>query len=459
MRTFALLILALFGGLASTFAQSYYLAAPTAPTDSIPFLKRWEENRRAALQPVPKEQMEYYQPAFDSRYDYLAESLREGHFLFHPSLQAFLDSLLQEIVTANPTLAQQSMEVLVGRYATPNAVSLGDGTFIFNIGLLRRLQHSDQLTFILCHEIAHVQLQHLESRLARHSTYAEEAKQRQRAWRKAIRRGELNELAGQMQTELYGERRHSRQAEAAADSLGLILLANTGVNPEVAAQALAILDSIDQEKYSPMLDLPTQLHAPAYPVKSRWLTEEELMFGGEMNSEEEEVGFWNQDSLRTHPDGQFRLARLQEQVKQLPKAVVPPANTTNDSYTKWEVIADYEHVLGLLDLGKSGTALYHALKLQQRFPADAFLSYLIGRSMRQVYAASLDHRFSAEVPTPRSRPEEDWRELMRMLRKMRTSELAKLAQNYLQYQQTRYPDYLPLAEELTQLEALIPSKD
>lgn len=444
----------MFGAL-STFAQGYYTAAPTVPADSVSYLERWEANRQRSLQLAPIAHTDYYQSVFDSRYDYLAEGLREGHFLFHPSLQAFLDSLVQVIIAANPDLSNPSMEVLVGRYATPNAVSLGDGTFIFNIGLLRRLENTHQLTFVLCHEIAHVQLQHLESRLARKSAYAKSSKKRQRAWRRAIRKGEVNELAAQMQADLYGERRHSRKAEAAADSLGLILLANTGVGAEAATEALAILDSIDQEKYTAALDLTAQLHAPAYPVKSRWLAPEELMFGGKMSEKEEELGFWNQDSLRTHPNCQHRLTRVQAQSKQLSSAIPPVADLNSGDYTKWEVIADYEHILGLLDLGKSGTALYHTLKLQQRFPGDAFLSLLVGRSLRQIYAASLGHRFSSEVPTPRSRPEEDWQKLMQMLRKMRTSELAKLAQNYLQHQQTLYPEYLALAEELAQLEALI----
>jgi predicted SprT family Zn-dependent metalloprotease len=458
MKTNTLLTIALCLGALSTFAQGYYTAAPTAPADSISYLQRWEANRQMALQLAPEEHIEHYQEVFDNRYDYLTESLREGHFLFHPSLQAFLDSLVQVIVAANPGLAKQSMEVLVGRYDTPNAVSLGDGTFIFNIGLLRKLQHSDQLTFVLCHEIAHLQLQHLESRLARKAKYAENDKGRQRAWRKAAKKGETNELANQLQADLYGERRHSRQAEEAADSLGLVLLANTGINSGAAIQALAILDSIDQEKYTTALDLTAQLHAPAYPIKSRWLAAEELLFGGEMSNEEEEVGYWNQDSLRTHPDCQHRLNLVQTQAQQLPALTASVSVPNSNDYTKWEIITDYEHILGLLDLGKSGSALYHALKLKQSFPNDAFLSLLVGRSLRQIYAASLDHRFSSEVPTPRSRPDEDWQELMRMLRKMRTSELAKLAQNYLQYQQTLYPEYLPLAEELAQLEDLIPER-
>lgn len=441
-----LIVLSLtFYCLTSICAQSPYQVLDYLPADSNVYTSRWYEKFEISNTNAPEKYAEYFEEVYQNRYDYLCQNLVNEQFLFDKGLNNYIDSLLQIIVKANPELQPLSLHVLVGRSAVPNALSLGDGTFIFNLGLLRRLDNADQLAFVLCHEIAHVRLEHLEKGLSRSAAFVFD-KDRKKEWKKIAEEEDRAKALAALQNALYGQRRHSRANESSADSLGLSYLLNTSFDPNASWQCLRILDSIDREKYQFPINLNEQLGTVDYPIKNRWVKEETLMFGGNMTNEEETN--WDADSLRTHPNC---AQRARVSIKKLTQETVlndsvKTKNTVQFQY--WIKIADYEMVAALLDNKHTAAAIYHSLKLQREHPNDPYLRTLIGRSLNQLHQAVIDRNFDDQIARPRSRQEEDWAELMRMLGRMRKTEFALLAKHYLTAQAIRFPDYLPLQKAL-----------
>src|SRR5690606_22158221 len=79
-------------------------------------------------------------------------------------LESYLNGLLLEIAEINK-IGTQSLRIFLSRDTAPNAFSLGDGNFVFNLSLLNRLENEDELRFIIAHELAHYQLDHLKKRM------------------------------------------------------------------------------------------------------------------------------------------------------------------------------------------------------------------------------------------------------------------------------------------------------
>lgn len=71
--------------------------------------------------------------------------------------------LLSHIALSNPEIDTSNILVFFNRSAIPNAYSTGDGSIYINYGLLNILENEAQLIFILAHEIAHIQAQHVKS--------------------------------------------------------------------------------------------------------------------------------------------------------------------------------------------------------------------------------------------------------------------------------------------------------
>ena len=97
---------------------------------------------------------------YEWRYNYVESLLDNKAARYNDSLQSYLDEVFRQITQANPELRRLDLRYLVSNSPVPNAFSLGDGTFVINLGLVRKLENEAQLAFIICHEIAHFYLDH-----------------------------------------------------------------------------------------------------------------------------------------------------------------------------------------------------------------------------------------------------------------------------------------------------------
>jgi predicted Zn-dependent protease len=155
-----------------------------------------------------------------------ANGSREKQYIIEPFVNQYLTAILDSVVRGNRIKGKY--EVVCTRYLVPNAFNLGDNRLYINIGLLEQLQNESQLAFLLCHELSHQLLLHVQD------TYiANETRAKDKSIKKEIRdinKAKYNKLDKTFQfikNTQYDYARHSRSQEKSADSMALVLMMKT----------------------------------------------------------------------------------------------------------------------------------------------------------------------------------------------------------------------------------------
>jgi Zn-dependent protease with chaperone function len=311
--------------------------------------------------------------------------------------QQYLDGLLARIVSANPYLGQYAIRCYFSRSYIPNAEYIGEGIILVNMGLFQRLHDESEAAFVVCHEIAHCMLRHQENSMAKYvaainsdETQASLRKVQRAEYRK---KDKLEHLVKEL---AFDSRRHSRDHEAQADSMGVELMRRTGFELRGALTTLALLDGIDKEDFDMKACLQQVFNAKEYPFQAKWLREEGGLLGGHARLQETELI----DSLKTHPACKQRI----ELLKPVIGTTAGGHSWLTDSVTFFALQERfrYEVIEYAFASGEYSGSLFIALRLLRDRPGDGWLVAHIGRVLNGLYVAEKDHRLSkiADLPSP-----------------------------------------------------------
>jgi len=421
----------------SSFSQvGSYEPLSSKPKSVNRIIGKMEKRLERDLKKIPKKNRKEIKEFYETRFENISNKLYNGHYLFQDSINKYFDQILLNIMDANPKLrSKRDVRLFLSRYYWPNATCLGEGTLVMNIGLLRRLENESQVAFILAHELAHFILNHVNS--AVHKRVAKLNSSQARKVIRDMKKGRYN--ANQQADEflkdvVFDHRKHSRDHEAEADSLAIILLQGTDYDLEQGLRVLEILDKIDEEKYPNQLNLKEKFSSPDYPFKNRWLLKET---GLSMAKSDDFA--WNADSLKTHPDCKDRIIKLKR---------IIPANyesgqlniQTSLSFESLVRIADFEMVASTYEIGNYGRALYYCLQLLEKYPDNAWLRATVGISFFDIYVAQDNHTLRKFVDLPSKKYKEDYRELMQFIQNLRLKEIANISYFYLRNGKAAFED-------------------
>ena len=154
---------------------------------------------------------------YDMMTSYLKLGVKQERFIKDYSIETLVNSTYKKIIDAN-SLTCSPGNILIFRSALINATCIGEGTLLINVGLLARLQNESELAFIIAHELAHYEIDHVKKRIFQ---AANENLDRQIAY--VMKKG----IQGKVNTEdleyissiIYKRGRFSRENEMEADSL------------------------------------------------------------------------------------------------------------------------------------------------------------------------------------------------------------------------------------------------
>ena len=416
-------------------SQTVFTPAPTKPVDLDNYLTLLEDDLNTNMKNLPKGQRHIFKKFFAHRYEYLSNSLENGHFLFSEDLSTYLQNILEEICRANPELPCERFRLFVGRYGSPNASSLGDGFFVFNLGLLTKLENESQIAFILCHEIAHSELKHADHTLKNHSETIG-SKKTQRDLRRSARMG-MDDKVSMLREIVYETRRLSREHESEADAFGLSLMCNTRFDASQALRTMEILDSIDLFIFNDVFDLKTIFHSNDYAFKDRWLATQTTMDFSPAAIEESTK--FQRDSMRTHP-------YCTERRNLLAKALAN-CNHGNQSHLQEKKLLDdllrsmdFELAEGYHSFQQIDECLFHTLTLLQSYPDSPYLHGKVGHCLYAAHRAMLEHTFHTAVSQPAPHQAPGFHQLVTFLHNLRTKEIQKIAYHYLKDREEKYAD-------------------
>ena len=321
----------------------------------------------------------------------LNKQIRDSQYVFNSVLNAKLTPILKEIYASNKDIDPSGHYFLMNASPVPNAACYGDGLFSLNLGLLSILENDDELAFILCHEMAHLYLDHVGKNINNAIDMLNSSEVEKRAKRiKRQRYGTTRQGLKLLEELSYDILDHSRKAEAQADSLGYVFFSKTKYNPKASITSLQKLGDLEDMIFSDSVAIAPMFDLEAYPFRKAWLKKEETFFNTTEKIDDYE---WNKDSLKTHPDIPYRI----EQINKHFKVTEGPGhkdyfNAINEPF---RLLAPQIYN----DLKRFDFSIYYLLRNLEEDPGNrSYYLSMLAQTMAEVYKAKKKHEFGKYVP-------------------------------------------------------------
>lgn len=447
MRLFCLLII-----LNSTFAFSQvtdYRPMWAKVADSTKLFSTMHQQYEKDVQKVEElEHADEIKKIYKNRVENLKNKVRNDNFVFDERLNPYITGIYKELIKGNPELGGLPLRIFVSRSPVPNAYCVGEGSFVINMGLLRRLENESQLAFVIGHEIAHYILDHVNDNIERNVEALQKIDKRLKEGGKDDY-GQKDRIEKAIRDIAYNSSRYSRSFEVSADSLGLIYVNRSNYSGAEALKALAILDEIDKEKYKDPIPFQQIFDAEEYPFKDYWIKKQTGgLSGGNPDSSEEG---WDRDSLKTHPDCQDRIQLIKSSVTSDGQAYLQEASV----FKKMVEDADFEIIQAEYDFGDIGHSLFHALQLLEVYPQNAYLRTMVSKNLMAVYTAQSNHYLSKILDFPSKYQEDQYELLLTFVRNLRLKDIKNLNYYFLQKEKDKFSKNQAFLNALKEAEELM----
>ncbi len=431
MRFHFFLITLLFAsvGRAQISSLEPYHSPTTLPRVAPKIIAKINARLERDLVGLPKNNREFLAKEYKERADSLKSELAQGNFLMDTLWNAWFQGILDEIERSNPSIPKADITLLLSRYESANARSVGEGTLVFNVAMLPFLKNESQVAFILCHELAHYVNNHGNNALHQYinTLYSEETQKQL----KNISKGKYNKTERAlelMKSMAYKGRKHGRYKESEADSLGFVFLSRTHYRIEDAVTALQVLDSLDQSNW-PDIPYSTLFNAAGFPFQKSWLEQPSL--GGFSSQKPKESEEFNEDSLKTHPDCPKRIALTQQQLEHLGEhaegqGFLQPENV----FLKLQDWSQYVVLEGLYDRGEYGRALFRSLVLLTEYPDDPLLNALTIKSLYEICQYQRSHELRLVLDLPNPDYSKAYNQYLKFINQFRVSDLVRMTYHF-----------------------------
>lgn len=432
-----------------TFAQddAFFRAIPdneSVRENYAALVKSSYENEVDAISSKYKSDLKEF---YKYRYEKLKNFAKDSLILADVDLEKYLQSIVKEIVSANPELRLLPVHVHLSRQWWANAACFGDGTIFINIGLLSRLHTEAELAFVIAHEIAHQYRNHVNEDVLNYLTLVNSKEfQREISVISRMEYGRntaLKELAKDIS---FDDKLHSRKHEFEADKLANKWLTKTRYDESAAKSCLLILDSIDTYKYNFGAETRKFFNFPEYPYQDDWDKKPENFFSqlAMSKTDEEKV---LADSLKTHPECQKRILALSDithtngisskkhfvfydslQFKQLTKQM------------------DYELIRATYRQYNICKSLLYTLQMIQAKGLNPYLATHTGVCLNAMYKSQKEHKLGTITRLPSPDFEKKYNDLLEFIQRLRLDDIGNIAYYFMRMHAGEYASYKPFRE-------------
>jgi Zn-dependent protease with chaperone function len=373
---------------------------------------------------LKKENNKDYKEAYNSMFEMVEDLLISPRAITSAIADNYIKTIAGKIINANTELKDLDVRIVFSRDYIPNAYSIGDGTIAFNAGLFVYLKNEAEMAFVLCHELAHYYLAHSQKKIEQHIELINSdslKKEIKRIAKQEYRAGEQMEKL--LRTFAFNSRRHSRNKEEEADRVGLHFLKNTGYSGKGFITVMELLDKIDDTAYFNTLNLPKILSLPTYPFKEKWIKKESIIFGAMNPDDTPGLSIQEKDSLKTHPDCYKRINMLRREAEEITGTFFSVDEKLFERLKK-----DFipEVVEAVFNDGNLSFNLYLCLQMLQEGLYQPLAIYSIARDLNIIYKYQKNHELGLMLDTENRKFKDDYNQLLRMLYRLRLSEIAEI---------------------------------
>ncbi|MCG2613709.1 M48 family metallopeptidase [Terrimonas sp. NA20] len=385
-----------------------------------------------------------FKKVYQEQFEEIAGLWKSGRVVTAPAVHQYLQSIVQEIISRNPPLANIDARIVFSRDWWPNAYSMGDGSIAVNAGLFVYFNNEAELAFVICHELAHYYLDHSGKAIRK---YVETINST--AYQSELKRLSTTEFRKNTQLDslslnnIFSRRRHMRANEAEADRFAFSLLKNTKFSTEGIRSCLQLLDSIDNATLFQPLKLEQVFHFNEYPFRKKWVQKESMIFS-EMDQKESEDK--RTDSLKTHPDCRLRIEMLQDSIAQTAGAGTSFVVDRN-IFHKLKTEFHYEIAEQCYRDEQLSRNLYYNLLLLQSPQYRRTAVFSIARCLNLIYDKQKDHKAGLAIEKETPGYPAEYNLLLRMLDRLRLEEIANINYHFCSYYAAEMKDYPGFVKE------------
>ncbi|SHK82568.1 Peptidase family M48 [Chitinophaga jiangningensis] len=395
-----------------------------------------ETRYKTTIAALPAANRKDYEAIYKERWENIKSILDKQEVYTAPFAQSYLDKIAKTIIAANPVLKEEKLHLFFSRSAVPNASFIGEGVILFNMGLFSTLSDESQVAFVLCHELAHYYLRHSDNSISRYVTTMNSKEVQSEL--KQIKNSEFNkktQLEKLMKGISFDSRRHSRDHESEADSMGLVFLSRTNFDLNAAITTLELLDNVDEDTLDAAKALQKLFDAKNYPFKKKWISKKEGLLGGHAVLEKDEA---LADSLKTHPDCRRRIQTLQPFVKAVPQNNRLANPIDKNTFDSLRITFRYEPIAYEFEREHYTRSLYAAIKQLGDFPEDPFLITQIGKIFNSCYDAQQEHTLGKRIDLPAPQNSSGYNTVLQMVQNLYAADFPAIGFNFLEQYQTKF---------------------
>ena len=194
-----------------------------------------------------KSSQAWYTEILTDRNKSLLSSFKEDDLINDTLLLKKCNSIFKKIIDANKNYKFDTIKLYINRSIIANAACYGEGTIMINLGLFLWVDNDEELALVIGHEIAHQLLKHADSRIEKSIEMftSDEFKKALKNIKKTDY-GKFGKFRNLMKGLTIESGKHSTYKESEADSLGVVLIKNAGINATTASNILLKLDKVDE---------------------------------------------------------------------------------------------------------------------------------------------------------------------------------------------------------------------
>lgn len=319
----------------------------------------------------------------------LTRHIKSGAFIRNDSLQAFVDHAMEQIVLTN-RLPEKKRIVLIMNTPEVNALCFGQGLFIVTVGLLGRVNNEAELSFILSHELAHDELQHVQKKLQREAEM-HTAKETKYAFQKLLSDDISREQVESFRSVLYARSSFNRSKETEADSLGFIYYKATASPLHGVIDAMNTLQTSGDAKHTTNTFFRS-LDFTNFPFKPYWIDNRLHVYSQKPG----DTFLFSYDSILSHPEIELRKQKLEGYINDQTRDEKEPID--GNGHYNAIAMSEFQTVEAAYQRKQYDLCLFHILQLLNDHPKNAYLVSRAAKLLIDIYEAKNENRLDQFVP-------------------------------------------------------------
>lgn len=394
--------------------------------------KTYLNKQKEFFKTLPKEfsgfELTYAKKMLDEAKDEFHTEILNGDYIFEDTINRFVSSTILKLQKGNANIPVNT-DFYISRNITLNAFSMADKSFLINLGSFYFLENESQLSALISHEFAHSLLKHQFLSIKKEYKMVTEEVRNTMYDIKKSRYGRGSKALEKYKRMIYANGKLNRLQEFEADSLGYVMYRNAGLKPTEYMNAFRLMfeyDTIrpmelDTAVYRKMFDLTEQKFKPD------WLKMED--FSGYDYTKYREK--FSEDSLKSHPEMQERISKLETLFPELKQQILPDSATSD--YAKIQNLARYER-FSSLDINEDyGFGVFLCLvKLSKTGVTDKeFYEFWLGKYFNKILKARKDYTLNRYLDRvdPKNHPK-SYQQFLNFMWNLKVPEIEIIAAHY-----------------------------